>query len=207
MAKQCSNHPDLKALSSCRNCGRYFCTACLTEGKDYYYCGQERCQLEMRNRNDDLVTFEAPTSIPVNLVTIAVYSHPYEADLAKARVEAEGIPAFVADEFMVNLNWLYSNAIGGIRLQVPESDVELAREVLFTNSEDLPDISPNEEPDSICPKCGSTANEYVDPDAKRLTYLFWLIVTFPIFRTPRKLKCSKCNFIWKMKKEKSIQTS
>ena len=54
------------------------------------------------------------------LTTVARYSLPYEAHLARARLESEGIPAFVADEHTINMQWLYSDALGGVRLQVPE---------------------------------------------------------------------------------------
>lgn len=33
------------------------------------------------------------------LITIATYSFPYEADIAKPRLDSEGIPAFIADEY------------------------------------------------------------------------------------------------------------
>jgi len=59
--------------------------------------------------------------------------YPYEADLAKARLEAEGIPAFAADEYIVRFDWFYSNAVGGIRLQVAEPDAELAMEILASD--------------------------------------------------------------------------
>ena len=53
------------------------------------------------------------------LTTIGRFSHPLEAQIARARLEAAGIPAFVADEHTINMQWLYSNALGGVRLQVP----------------------------------------------------------------------------------------
>lgn len=53
------------------------------------------------------------------LTTIYRFSHPLEAQIARARLEAAGIPAFVADEHTINMQWLYSNALGGVRLQVP----------------------------------------------------------------------------------------
>lgn len=65
-----------------------------------------------------------------NLVTIATYSFPHEAYLAKARLDAEEIPAFVADEHIVNILWFYSNAVGGVKLQVFEKDRDKAKMVL-----------------------------------------------------------------------------
>ena len=72
------------------------------------------------------------------MITIARYSLAIEAHIARAKLESEGIPAFVADEHTITADWLYSNAMGGVRLQVPESCVEQARTLLATDfSEDL----------------------------------------------------------------------
>lgn len=60
------------------------------------------------------------------LVTICRYSFPYEAHVARALLESEGIPVFLADEHTINMQWLYSDALGGVRLQVPEAFVERA---------------------------------------------------------------------------------
>jgi len=64
------------------------------------------------------------------LETIATYAFAYQAEIARGRLEAEGIRAFLADEFLINLNWLYTNAVGGIRLRVSSEDAPLAREIL-----------------------------------------------------------------------------
>jgi hypothetical protein len=66
------------------------------------------------------------------LVTIRRFSLPWQADLACATLEAKGIPAFVLDANTVAMNWLWSNAIGGVQLQVPESCVEEAIEALVS---------------------------------------------------------------------------
>ena len=69
------------------------------------------------------------------LVTIRRFSQPWEADLARATLEANGIPAFVVDAHTVSMNWLLSNAIGGVRLQVPKSHMKAASEVLSSTVE------------------------------------------------------------------------
>ena len=100
----------------------------------------------MQKQGDEFVEEEPSAGEEVELVTVGIYSHVYEADLAVSRLESEGIMAFAADEFMVNLNWLYSNAIGGVRLQVPAPDAERAREILSTDeSEDLKNAFPEED--------------------------------------------------------------
>ena len=64
------------------------------------------------------------------LITIANFSHPTEADPVVAWLESEGIECFVTNEHTVTMNWLYSNAIGGVGVQVKAADVERANEIL-----------------------------------------------------------------------------
>jgi hypothetical protein len=59
-------------------------------------------------------------------VTIAVFRLPHEYAVVKARLESEGIPCFAKDERTV----LYTNVNGGIKLQVPDTDVEQAMDIL-----------------------------------------------------------------------------
>jgi hypothetical protein len=44
MKNQCYNHPEKNALNFCHSCNRYFCSDCLSEGIQYYYCKDEKCQ-------------------------------------------------------------------------------------------------------------------------------------------------------------------
>ena len=42
--KTCVNHPQKEALSTCHGCGNDYCTDCLDEGIEYYYCKAPHCQ-------------------------------------------------------------------------------------------------------------------------------------------------------------------
>lgn len=64
------------------------------------------------------------------MIVVARFSFPHEAHIAKANLESAGIQSFIADEHTVNTQWLYSNAIGGVRLMVSEEDFEEATEIL-----------------------------------------------------------------------------
>ena len=66
----------------------------------------------------------------MNLITIQTYSDPHEANIAKSRLETEGIKCFIANESFISVNPLLQNAAGGYKLQCPESDAEKALEVL-----------------------------------------------------------------------------
>ena len=67
-----------------------------------------------------------------DLITVATYWDPMEAQIARLRLAHEEIPAFLEKEFMVLMAWHFTNAIGGIRLAVPATQYEDARSVLAT---------------------------------------------------------------------------
>ncbi|MCL5668981.1 MAG: DUF2007 domain-containing protein [Gammaproteobacteria bacterium] len=76
----------------------------------------------------------------MKLVTVATYDLMPYAHIAKGRLEAEGIPSFLADEHLVQADWLYSPAVGGIKLQVEAEFAARAHAVLGTDySVNLPD--------------------------------------------------------------------
>ena len=63
---------------------------------------------------------------PNNFVTILTVSYASEIAIIRGRLESEGIECNLLDELTVQVNPLYSNAIGGVKLQVKESDFESA---------------------------------------------------------------------------------
>jgi hypothetical protein len=63
-------------------------------------------------------------------VTLRTYMYPIEAAIFRCKLEAAGIECFLKNELTVQVNPLYSNAIGGVELQVNEEDVETAEEIL-----------------------------------------------------------------------------
>jgi hypothetical protein len=66
----------------------------------------------------------------MSLETIATFDFLPAAEIARGRLLAEGIPCQLADQYLVQANWLYSPAVGGIKLQVEAQDAARAREVL-----------------------------------------------------------------------------
>ena len=64
------------------------------------------------------------------LVTILSFPNIHELAIVRGRLESEGIKCFVQDDNVIQANPFYSNAIGGVKLQVRESDVESAKEIL-----------------------------------------------------------------------------
>jgi hypothetical protein len=43
--QKCSTHPEKHALSFCNSCKEFFCSSCISEAADYYYCSKPSCKL------------------------------------------------------------------------------------------------------------------------------------------------------------------
>ena len=69
------------------------------------------------------------------MVTIATCSKVEEAHLLRMRLEAAGIPAWLRDENTIQWDWLYLNALGGVRVDVADEDAEAAKAVLAEEPE------------------------------------------------------------------------
>ncbi len=52
MKGKCSNHPDKNSISFCHSCGKLLCENCLSVGKEFYYCKDDKCQL-LLNEEDN----------------------------------------------------------------------------------------------------------------------------------------------------------
>lgn len=136
------------------------------------------------------------------LVTLATYAMPYEAHLARTRLEAEGIPAFIQDE---HLNSLYTPALGRISLQVPEDRLAEARTLLEReldyDLEDM-DIVPGSEDSDIggeaptCPHCGGRGFIEEHPNALE-NFVNVLLFGMPHYWLGRPHLCRACGWVFR----------
>lgn len=60
------------------------------------------------------------------MTTIATFPSAEEAHLFRAFLGSREIEGFVLDENICQIYWLYTNAVGGVRVQVDDEDVEAA---------------------------------------------------------------------------------
>lgn len=65
-----------------------------------------------------------------NFVTVWTFTHPSEAYVVMGRLESEGIECYLVNELTTQVNPLYSNAVGGVKLQVKDEHLPLAIESL-----------------------------------------------------------------------------
>jgi len=63
-------------------------------------------------------------------VTVATFQYPHQAHVIKSKLESQGIAVFLKDELTVQAYNFLSNAVGGIKLQISESDYEKAYPLL-----------------------------------------------------------------------------
>ena len=128
------------------------------------------------------------------LKSIASFSFPHEAHLAKSKLEASGIRAFIRDEHTITMNWFYSNALGGVRLQVLESQMEEAIEVLKEDfSKDIEAVFGKTS--RQCPECGS--EEYISyTKGKKSAFMTILLLGFPLIFCQHEFKCNDCDRFW-----------
>ena len=125
-------------------------------------------------------------------VTLTKVNWIAEADALCTLLEGHGIETFLPDQGTVMVNPLFSNAIGGIRIQVEESDLAQAREIL----KDKPPTETNGL--FTCPNCGSDSVEY-EKVSKRFAYLTLLFFGIPLLWLKKQFKCNVCGHRWKEK--------
>nr|WP_242537977.1 DUF2007 domain-containing protein [Vibrio parahaemolyticus] len=126
------------------------------------------------------------------VIVVARFSFPHEAHIAKASLDSAGIESHIADEHTVNTQWLYSNAMGGVRLMVSDSDVEEAKQILSSDfSESLENGVGVDEAKDVCPNCGST-ELYAFTKGKRPAFLVFILLGFPLFFYKHGYKCKQC---------------
>jgi predicted RNA-binding Zn-ribbon protein involved in translation (DUF1610 family) len=95
------------------------------------------------------------------LVKFKFYETALQANRDKQILAESGINSFIANEQLIQSDWLLSQAVGGIQLQVFEEDLEKAEQALldYKENEEFPleveHMIENSAFDFVCPQCGS----------------------------------------------------
>lgn len=126
---------------------------------------------------------------PDRLVTVAAYGTPTEASIVASRLEAAGIETFLADAETIAAHGLLAPAIGGVKVQVRESDARRAADVLRVRfAEQRPATPP-------CPECGSS-----ETGAEKLTVFAGivsvLLLGLPLLFGRPRWNCRACGRKW-----------
>lgn len=127
--------------------------------------------------------------MPMKLVTIATYTFPHEMAVSRSRLEASGIECFVQDELTAQVNNFYSNAIGGVKLQVKEEDAEAAVQLL--KKMDEPNLVTSNSKIQ-CKQCGS-GNLEGKGLTGQISMVLWETLGRPVAVFSSKYHCHNCN--------------
>jgi|GEM_PF-365160 len=142
------------------------------------------------------------------LVTVCSYRDPIDAEIAKTRLDHADIPAVILDENLASIQWLYSLAIGGVKLQVDESDLDVAVAALTEDhSAELSPISESRMPPGdgdACPACGSLQVRY--SKVRRNAAALSLFTGVPLIAWRRRWTCAACNHSWSQSPTESSPT-
>lgn len=166
-----------------------------------------RAELVRRGLEFELATSAtaAPQVQTSSLVTLRQYRDLPEALLAKGFLESAGIESFLLDETTIRMDWLWSNALGGVKLCVNPEDASSAAQIL---RQEIPEKFSIEgdgdfEPPR-CPQCQSLNISYEDLN-KPATYASTFLLNLPIQISCRRWNCQSCGYVWDQTDEESNQ--
>lgn len=141
----------------------------------------EQSHAASREQPVELETGSASDEASHSMTKLTSFLTIAEAQLCQAVLNQRGIESYLEDEGSVGVNWLWSNAVGGVKVLVASEDLQAAKEVLASaevtseKGEDSPEVTfdceecgkeitfPGDRRGKVetCPKC----HEYVDvPD-------------------------------------------
>jgi len=133
---------------------------------------------------------------------------PAQAHMVQGYLESEGINTILKDELTTQVNNMYSNAVGGVKVMVMDEDYENAIQILqqggYINPEKQPKIEivyrTTTTNKKQCPFCHSeNIGKKKTPDVIMLIVSLILGVIFPIFR--RTDMCFDCGKEWIYKRQ------
>lgn len=127
------------------------------------------------------------TKIPKKYRLLDSFEYSTEAQLAKTKLEAEGIPVLLMDERTIDSDPLVSQAIGGVKLKVFSEDWDRAMHIYNDFRSYATDHDGNSK---ICPNCNSKKVLTALPNSNNI-----MVLLFPFFQKT-KYHCQACNTIF-----------
>ena len=131
------------------------------------------------------------------LVTVRKFESPFEAHMARTKLESNGIEAVVVDEHLADYNMIYGRTMGGVRLLVRAADGARARDVL-----EIDRAPPSGRDTTVCPSCGSDRVRHgLAPGNVLLQVLLVILVVvtgllaFVFLRW--RWRCEACGHVWR----------
>jgi hypothetical protein len=155
-----------------------------------------RSEFERRGLEPPEIPDAQPAFEFQRLVTVQQYRDLAEAQVVKGVLDSAGIRSYLRDENAVRMEWVWSNLLGGVRLQVDEKDRAAAEAVLAQPIPEqirVDDETPYDQP--RCPRCGSLDIHYQAIHERAGLASIILFVPVPIPK--RAWLCKDCGAQWR----------
>lgn len=123
------------------------------------------------------------------MITIASFPDLPSAYLARSLLEASGIPCFLANEYLIGVQWGYAPAVGGVELAVHEQNRQEALALLAENDARLALV------EMRCSVCGGAYIASQDM-GKALLLVSLLLFDLPLPYPRRRMRCLTCGHTW-----------
>lgn len=126
----------------------------------------------------------------MNFIILQTYNNYIDANIIMGRLQEEGISCWLKDENTVTIDPILTNAVGGIKLMVPESQAERAFDL-------LKQFRIDQQATIKCPRCGSSNVELVTTPRKASNWLgviIGLLVTNYALSNEKVYHCFDCGF-------------
>ena len=142
-----------------------------------------------------------------SLVTIASYTNSLHANIVKGRLQAENIPATLANEQYINADWLLSNALGGVQIQVPVEYEQPAKELIESIEDGQLEVNDDDVDidQLLCPICKSS-----DIQTNSIFWKISLILSntlyMPLPFSQHSHSCKTCQHEWTEDNDKAYST-
>ena len=141
-----------------------------------------------------------------SIVVFDSFYDPIKANIIKGLLDSYGIECFLSDENMATIYSQYSPAIGGVKLNVFEKDLDRINEIMKAENIE-PELASEEksEPGIICPECKSSNVGYGGSVHRKFglwnAIVFSLLSIFLFISSPFYLRktyhCFECNHEFK----------
>lgn len=158
--------------------------------------GKKALISELSRRGLEIELAKSPVEVEAsNLVTLRRFRDIPEALLAKGALESAGIECFLADDLTIRMDWLWSNALGGIKLCVKREEADIAAQLLdqgIPEGFDVTGVGEYKQPH--CPNCQSLDISFEDLNKQVAFTGVFLGVPVPLRR--RRWKCQSCSHTW-----------
>lgn len=117
-----------------------------------------------------------------------------QADIVRGRLEVEGIPAILGNRHLVTADWMYAQALGGVRILVPREFVSEAREIIADiDSGQFLDADAELSKEDSCPDCGAKLARKTSGSWKFALFSLHLLLPIPLPFRKDVFYCPQCD--------------